>query len=354
MSLAPPLFRLVLPAAILALITGCARLDLKKPISWPLSFEEKPGTPEKVVAIWTHAIQYKPNQPPTRGFGGRLMFYGRDPDKPIKVDGSLVVYAFDESGPNPHHVKPDRKYVFPRDVFDKHYSESGVGHSYSFWVPWDAISGYQKEISLLVRFLPANGPEVIGEQTKHILPGAPVPTPGNRAELAGQSYNATQGQTQVQPTSYEAPTPMGPGAGQPDRDPPHRMSTTTIPIPPRFGSQRPVAAVRPRAAVRGVTPQQAAPDGGAVGNPARLQTLPPAQAGPGAAIPVREAQPPPQARYSPAQRQAPGGQSAQPTPDRSRWQRRLGVSPSYPGPRLQQARPSAPAANPTAAGPTSY
>ena len=56
----------------------------------------------------------------------------------MKGRGSLVVYAFDETDRDPANMKPDRKFVFTQEQFEKHYSKSTLGHSYSVWLPWDA------------------------------------------------------------------------------------------------------------------------------------------------------------------------------------------------------------------------
>ena len=82
-----------------------------------------------------------------------------------------MVYAFDEDGRDPSNAKPDRKYVFTKEQFAKHYSKSNIGHSYSVWIPWDEVGGPQKQISLIVRFTPDKGDVVVGEQTRHLLPG---------------------------------------------------------------------------------------------------------------------------------------------------------------------------------------
>ena len=73
-------------------------------------------------------------------------------DEPIKVDGTLTVYVFDETNRDPNNVRPDRKYVFTKEQFPSHYSKSKFGHSYSVWIPWDEAGGEQKEISMIVRF----------------------------------------------------------------------------------------------------------------------------------------------------------------------------------------------------------
>jgi hypothetical protein len=174
-----------LAVALPVLAFGCAQLDLNQSVKWPFMREEEPGIPDRVMAMWTDTVLTHSEHPPTRGFGGRLMFYGADGTEPIKVDGSLVVYAFDERGGDSDDVKPDRKYVLTPEQLAKHHSESEMGHSYSVWLPWDEVGGTQKEISLIVRFLPVDGGLVIGEPSKHLLPG--------RTEIPENAYVAPTG-----------------------------------------------------------------------------------------------------------------------------------------------------------------
>ena len=49
------------------------------------------------MRCWSDTILTQTGHPPIRGFGGRLMFYEGKSEEPIKVDGTLVVYAFDET-----------------------------------------------------------------------------------------------------------------------------------------------------------------------------------------------------------------------------------------------------------------
>ena len=50
-----------------------------------------------------------------------------DEAKPVKVDGTLEVYAFDETDRDPTNSAPDRKYVFSPEDFRKHFSEGKLG-----------------------------------------------------------------------------------------------------------------------------------------------------------------------------------------------------------------------------------
>jgi hypothetical protein len=332
-----PLY-VLLSAAALAVLSGCAPLNLKKSLPWPLASEDKPQQPQRVTPIWTDTVLYHPDRPPERGFGGRLFFYGGQGDKPVKVDGTLVVYAFDEAGRDPSNTRPDRKYVFPKDVFDMHYSESAIGHSYSVWIPWDKVGGEQKQISLIVRFLPAQGAPVVSEMTKHLLPGKPVEHAGTglAAASAGSippGYAPPTAERQVRPVSYDAPI-NPPGVQLPTEGDlrGQRMSVTTINIAPRFGQPRPVASVVPhivqqKAALLRREIAQPVVTGQPVGSPA----VSPPQARPMGTVPAPQEPPPPQARFSPERPQVPGASLAVPMRDRSPWPQRPATWPFDPG-----------------------
>ena len=127
--------------------------DLKHPkklVGWGSS-EEEPQIPRRVLASWTDTVLYQTGKTPQRGFGGRVIFYGEDNEKPVLVDGQLVVYAFDEANRDPTDNRPTRRYVFPPDQVARRMSETALGPSYSFWLPWDEVGGEQKEVSLIVR-----------------------------------------------------------------------------------------------------------------------------------------------------------------------------------------------------------
>lgn len=162
----------VLPlVVVIALLSGgCATFDLNKRIPWGAGEDGKQAPPMRLMAVWTDTTMTSPGKPAMRGMGGRIVFYDQV-NEPVKVKGTLVVYAFNETNRDPTNVTPDRKYVFLTEDFEKHYSKGRIGHSYSFWLPWDQVGGKQAAISLIARFQPDKGGEIIGEQTKHLLPG---------------------------------------------------------------------------------------------------------------------------------------------------------------------------------------
>jgi hypothetical protein len=258
MMLEPSIRRRVTSARVGALLmllatlasSGCASQskkwqfadwDVRKAVGWNKDEEKpEPQVPVRLVATWTETVLNKAGEKPTRGFGGRIAFFNRDSEDSVRVDGQLVVYAFDETSRPSHETHPTRKYIFPADEVVRHESESKLGPAYSFWLPWDEVGGPQRNISLIARFEPKGGPIVVGEQTKHFLPGssldprqAPQLAVGERSQVVNSVRLATysaQAQAAV-PDLAEAPDAATKGAKTAAP-----MSTATIPLPLRLGA----------------------------------------------------------------------------------------------------------------------
>jgi len=199
---------------------GCATFDLSKRIPWGAGEDGKPAAPMRLMAVWTDTTMTSPGKPAMRGMGGRIIFYDQA-NEPVKVKGTLVVYAFDETNRDPTNVTPDRKYVFLPEDFEKHYSKGRLGHSYSFWLPWDQVGGKQAAISLIARFQPEKGGEIIGEQTKHLLPG-----------LTGEMAPPQQWGSAPPPATYQAMPGLLPainGAQTPGMMPPAQFPQQQMP-----------------------------------------------------------------------------------------------------------------------------
>jgi hypothetical protein len=228
--------------------TGCSTPKIfSLDSSWPFRDDQpKAEIPTRVAGVWTDTVLHKGSDTPQRGFGGRLMFYGKDPEKPVPVDGELVVYAFDETGRDPTDNKPTRRYVFPADQLPLRMSESPIGPSYSFFLPWDEAGGPQTEVSLICRFQPKGGPVVLSEQTKHLLPGT---LPSSPADVAGYTtpnlpkgvpsrpaFPSLSGQPSNAPSApgvRQAGYQVAPNTTDSKRTP-SQMTTTSIPLPRDF------------------------------------------------------------------------------------------------------------------------
>ncbi|MGB7346769.1 MAG: hypothetical protein WBD20_21285 [Pirellulaceae bacterium] len=128
--------------------------------------------PVKIAATWTPDTLVQSGRVPTRGFGGRIFFYD-EKSRPVPVEGTLIVHGFDEEIEDPQ--KSVKRFEFTPEQFTKHFSKTDLGASYSVWIPWDAMGGDRKRISLVASFKTAEGKAVQGVPAMVLLPGKQRP-----------------------------------------------------------------------------------------------------------------------------------------------------------------------------------
>jgi hypothetical protein len=286
-------------AAALALCVGCGfgQGDGWKFAKWdmprPFSKEEKkpdPEIPSRLATTWVETTLNRTGQRPQRGFGGRLAFFKSDSEDPVRVEGQLVVYAFDETDQDPYRTEPTRRYVFPAEQLSLYESQSKLGPTYSIWLPWDDAGGMQRKISLIARFEPKGGPIIVGEQTRHFLDGpaaqrvdAPQLAARESAEgVRAASYeNETSSSTASQAMVAHARMRQAPTGSQFAWGDPGRLNTTTIPLPRKLASA-PGAPLRQPMATPPMTADAAsasvAPGANANATPTKTEEPPPVAA----------------------------------------------------------------------------
>ncbi len=207
----------LLPLALTAALAGCASMNLNTSVPWAKKEKPQETRPQRMVAIWTDTVLHTAGKPSTRGFGGRLYFYD-DKSKAVPVDGSLVVYAFDDSRGGVTR-QPDKKFVFKAEDFVRHADETQLGQSYSVWLPWDALGGERTQVTLIPLFTSTTGDVLAGQQSKHVLQGR---EPLSATGMAQTSYDAG-----VRPASYAATSETEPEALADDE---RRLRSLSIPM----------------------------------------------------------------------------------------------------------------------------
>lgn len=146
---------------------GCAAVNAIN-AEFPWSPEKKleqyeKTQPVRIVSFWSEMMLNSGTRKPVRGFGGRVYFYNKF-GKPVKVDGVLSVYAYDDTDKDSETAsrsEPDKIFTYRREEFATYYSKSEIGESYSIWLPWDGVDGEEKKISLVAKFVTTSNKEVI-------------------------------------------------------------------------------------------------------------------------------------------------------------------------------------------------
>ncbi|MCA9216539.1 MAG: hypothetical protein KDB27_25895 [Planctomycetales bacterium] len=156
--------------------TGCQsfqehvpKVSMDKLAFWKKKEVTDGSNAQKMIALWSENVAYGPEIGAKRGLGGRLYFYDTD-NKPTKIDGELIVYAYDDENA-PDATEPTRKYQFTEEEFQQFYSESEFGPSYSVWLAWDDVGNPRQSISLVPIFKSKSGKLLRGELSRSLLPG---------------------------------------------------------------------------------------------------------------------------------------------------------------------------------------
>src|ERR1700685_3898017 len=123
----PGLLALAL-VGVAAVLAGCSELDVGRAWPWPTSKADKPQAVRTTLA-GTHATQSESGRD-VRGFRGRIFFYPKekpaaaarqapDSQKPMKVEGTLTVYAFEVLADGKLSPAAPRRWLFVPDKLKK-------------------------------------------------------------------------------------------------------------------------------------------------------------------------------------------------------------------------------------------
>jgi len=218
--------------------SGCTMFNLN---DFSLSNADEPRTPSRMIPVWTDTVLTRAGQQGVRGFGCRLVFYEHGQQQPIRVDGAVVVYAWDDTDDASQNRPPDRKYVITAEELAAHYSASWVGPSYSLWIPWDAVGGEHRKVSLVTRYIGTNGAELTSQPMSAVLPG-PIPERlavsqktlepqvTKRADFVGDEAAAAA--SPIVQAGWETSEDDSPAISGPPR-----MTTTTLSVSPSFAAR---------------------------------------------------------------------------------------------------------------------
>lgn len=199
--------RWMLAGMVMTLAGGCSTFQKtddggslnkpKKTLAQRMPWSKKSDVPEpypnpvKLAATWTPDTLTQTGRVPTRGFGARVFFYD-EKTRPVPVEGTLIVHAFDERNAGPNGEPSVKRYEFTPEQFTRHFSQSDLGASYSVWIPWDAVGGQQTRVSLVASFSTAEGKLIQGAPTTVLLPGAKDSSAASLAQRFAPEYRNWQ------------------------------------------------------------------------------------------------------------------------------------------------------------------
>ena len=233
------------------LLTGCESMQLKSP-DWNLPWaSDEPESPDCVLAFWNTSVMPSSQGKSQRGFTGRIMFHKEGTEEPVEVDGTLIVYAFEEEGRDPANPIPDRRLVITAEQLQSSdfHRDSEMGHAYDVWFEWGDADEPPKDVSLIVRFTPTEGESIASGIAKQVLPGMGEYEPQvmftEHVEPLHNIMSAGEEEAPVRRVSYETTTDI-PEVGVASENGDEllnendtRLRSTTISIPQGMGDATP-------------------------------------------------------------------------------------------------------------------
>lgn len=145
----------------------------------------------EILGLWQPAEGTGLDGLPARGFAGQLLFFNRGSKSPVKVDGDIRIYVFDDFGEVEDQSTPIDQLDFVEDTWQAHLHVGTLGPSYNVFIPYSRKANKnQAKCTLRVRLKPENGPTVFSEMVAVTLPGPISEEMKRRAEQRSKNLDA--------------------------------------------------------------------------------------------------------------------------------------------------------------------
>jgi len=161
----------LLLSAYMLLQSGCAltQIPLFNPHSIPVADAKNPAV--EIVTLWQPAEGRDMDNLPSRGFAGQIMFFSHKRKEPVKVEGDVRIYLFDDLGSEDSQTKPIHQFDFDAGSWNTYLRETNLGATYQLFIPYTRKGSHQAHCSLRVRFTPQEGQPVYSDMASITLLG---------------------------------------------------------------------------------------------------------------------------------------------------------------------------------------
>ncbi|MEZ6067273.1 MAG: hypothetical protein R3B90_16570 [Planctomycetaceae bacterium] len=153
--------------------SGCAEFalfGLAKGQNFREATAEDPAV--EVMCLWEPGEGRGPDSLPTRGFAGQLLFFTSRGAEPVKVEGDVRIYVFDDQGTEAEMANPIHLFNFDKVAWNGFCHETNLGPAYQLFVPYTRKGPHHAQCSLRVRFTPeGGGPAIYSKMATVVLPG---------------------------------------------------------------------------------------------------------------------------------------------------------------------------------------
>lgn len=152
----------------------------------------------EIICLWEPAEGLGLDGLPTRGFAGQILFFSPGRPQPLKVNGDVRIYVFDDHGTQEEQSRPIHYFDFTGDAWNAFLRDTNIGGAYQMFVPYTRKTALQSNCSIRVRYTPADGgAPVYSKMASLSLPG--------RARTDRQAAKSPEGNSVRVPEGAPAP-----------------------------------------------------------------------------------------------------------------------------------------------------
>jgi hypothetical protein len=195
------------------------------------SFPEASATDPaaEIMALWQPADGPGTGGVPRRGIAGQVYFFTRRQANPVKVEGSVRIYLFDNRGTAEDQSKPIHQFDYNAEVWNAHLQPSTLGAAYHVFIPYPRKDLNQATCSIRVRFIPKAGATLYSQMSSIELAGPPLkpeqtasragkPSPGKPTQASATAHKTAHNKAHTKRTISDARVVPAAATAEPDED----------------------------------------------------------------------------------------------------------------------------------------
>ena len=175
-----PLVVMVCLAVLIGSVSGCATFQSPFAKKIPTASAKDPVV--SILCLWQPGEGHDPEGYPCKGFSGQILFLSNRASTPVRVEGEVRIYLFDDQGTAEEQTKPLRQFDFDKGSWDIHLAQTSLGPTYSVFVPYVRRGVSDAQCTLRVRLKPKFGPVVLSDFSNMPLNGTRKSVKGNEAK----------------------------------------------------------------------------------------------------------------------------------------------------------------------------
>lgn len=174
--------------ACLPLFAGCTTLDFNL-ADFRRDVDQTAGVAD-VVCLWEAAEGVGLDGLPTRGFAGQVLFFVKGHAEPVKVNGDVRIYVFDDQGTTEEQSRPLHEFNFPADAWNTYLAQTNLGKAYQIFIPYTRKGGMRANCAIRVRITPPDRKPVYSKLANVAVPGRMDPVKATATATAAVAVPA--------------------------------------------------------------------------------------------------------------------------------------------------------------------